>query len=285
MGFFAPPRPGRPYLAGPPMLVAHRGGSGVVPENTLVAFTSAVETWGADMLEMDVRLTRDGEVVVIHDERVDRTTDGSGPVSSFTLDELQRLDAGHRFVDPRGNASFRGRGVRIPRFEEVLTAFPRTRINVESKEPQAAAGLVEIILRHGAQDRVLVAAADESSRREARGYPGPWGASRHHILLFLLLHRLPRSAFYTPCADILQVPEVWKGRRIVTPAFVRAAHRRNLPVQVWTVDDPDDMRRLLSWGVDGIQSDRPDLLARVLVDDFGRPPPPGLEEEGGGGAR
>jgi glycerophosphoryl diester phosphodiesterase len=168
--------------------------------------------------------------------------------------------------------------VRVPRFEEVLTAFPGTRLNVESKEPQAASGLVEIILRHGAQDRVLVAAADESSRRGARGYPGPWGASRHHILLFLVSHRLPGGGPYTPAADVLQVPEVWKGRRIVTPGLVRAAHRRNMPVQVWTVDDPDDMRRLLSWGVDGIQSDRPDLLARVLVEDFGRPPPVGLTE-------
>ncbi len=261
------------------MLVAHRGGSRLAPENTMVAFTSAVETWCADMLEMDVRLTRDGAVVVIHDEEVDRTTDGSGPVSSFTLEELQRLDAGYRFVDVRGEAPFRGQGVRIPLFEEVLSAFPRTRINVESKEPRAAMPLVEVIRRHRAQDRVLVAAAHESLRRSARGYPGPWGASRHHILLFLMTHRLAGARTYTPGADILQVPELWKGVRIVTPAFVRAAHRRNLPVQIWTVDDPGDMRRLLSWGVDGIQSDRPDLLARVLVEEYGRPSPPGLREE------
>jgi glycerophosphoryl diester phosphodiesterase len=245
----------------------------------MAAFTAAVNVWDADMLEMDVRLTRDGEVVVIHDPLVDRTTDGTGPVSSFTLGELQRLDAGYRFVDTRGEATFRGTGVRVPRFEDVLTALPGVRLNVESKEPQAAAPLVEIILRHGAQNRVLVAAADESSRRGARGYPGPWGASRHHILLFRLLHLLPGGGAYTPCADVLQVPEAWRGMRILTPRLVRAAHRRNLPVQVWTVDDPDDMRRLLSWGVDGIQSDRPDLLARVLVEDHHRPPPAGLKEE------
>lgn len=263
------------------MLVAHRGGAGLAPENTLEAFTSAVKVWDADMLEMDVRLTRDGEVVVLHDPDVDRTTDGSGPVSSFTLAELRRLDAGFRFVDPDGEASFRGRGVRVPRFEEVLTALPRTRMNVECKEPGVAAGLVEIILRHGAQDRVLVAAADEAWRRGARGYRGPWGASRRHILLFWLLHRLPGGGSYTPGADILQVPEVWRGVRIVTPRLVRAAHGRNLPVQVWTVDDPAVMRRLLSWGVDGIQSDRPDLLARVLVEHHGRPAPPGLARGSG----
>jgi glycerophosphoryl diester phosphodiesterase len=134
---------------------------------------------------------------------------------------------------------------------------------------------VEVIGSRDAHDRVLVAAEFERCRRLARGYPGPWGASRHHVFWFLVLHRLPRAAGYVPGADILQVPEVWKGLRIVTPAFVRAAHRKNLPVQVWTVDDPADMRRLLSWGVDGIQTDRPDLLASVLAEVAGRPRPPG----------
>ncbi len=267
-------RPGCPYVAGAPHLVAHRGGAAVAPENTLAAFRSAVEDWGADMLEMDVRLTRDGEVVVIHDATVDRTTDGSGPVGSFTYPELARLDAGARFVDPAGNASFRDRGVKVPRFEDVLTALPKARLNVEAKEPQVAHKLVEVIRRHGAEGRVLVAAEFERSRRSVRGYAGPWGASRHHVLYFLLSSRLPGGGPYTPGADILQLPEVWKGVRIVTSRLVREAHRRNIPVQVWTVDDPDDMRRLLAIGVDGIQSDRPDVLADVLTEVAGRPPAP-----------
>ena len=240
------------------------------------AFRGAVDVWEADMLEMDVRLTRDGEVVVIHDDTVDRTTDGTGAVSSMSLAQLQALDAGARFLDPAGVPTYRGRGVRVPRFEDVLTAFPDMRMNVEAKEAQAAAPLVEIIRRHGAESRVLVAAEFEKARASVRGYPGPWGASRHHIFFFWILHRLPGGGPYTPEADILQVPEVWKGKRIVTPRFIREAHRRNLPVQVWTVDDPDDMRRLLEWGVDGIQTDRPDILARVMVETVGRPAPPGL---------
>jgi len=273
-------RPGCPYTAGAPLLVAHRGGSGVAPENTLIAFRSAVEDWGADMLEMDVRTTRDGEVVVIHDATVDRTTDGTGPVASFTYPELERLDAGARFVDPDGNASFAGKGVKVPRFEDVLTALPNTRMNVEAKEPQVAGRLVDVIRRHGAERRVLVAAEFERARRFARGYPGPWGASRHHVLMFLLSARLPGGGPYTPEVDILQVPEVWKGIRIVTPRFVREAHRRNIPVQVWTVDDPRDMRRLLAMGVDGIQTDRPDLLAHVLGEFAARPPATGRSAPG-----
>jgi len=232
--------------------------------------------WEVDMLEMDVRLTRDGEVVVIHDASVDRTTDGTGAVDTFSLRDLLELDAGARFRDMEGGPAFRGRGVTIPRFEDVLTAFPGTRINVEAKERKVAEPLVEIILRHRAESRVLVAAEFERARADVRGYPGPWGASRHHIALFWALHRLPRGGPYTPGADILQVPETWKGRRIVTPRFVRQAHARNLPVQVWTVDEAEDMRRLLGWGVDGIQTDRPDVLASVLAEACGRPAPPGL---------
>jgi len=273
-------RPGRSYLAGAPLLVAHRGGAGLAPENTVEAFRRAVEGWRADMLELDVRLTLDGEVVVIHDATVDRTTDGSGPVAFLTLEELQGLDAGARFRDPSGRASFRGRGVVVPRFEDVLLAFPRMRLNVEAKEAPVAAPLVEIVRRHGAEERVLVAAEHESNRRAVRGYAGPWGASRDQVARFWLLHRLPRGAGYLPRADILQVPESWKGIRIVTPAFVQAAHRRNLPVQVWTVDDPERMRALLALGVDGIQTDRPDLLARVLHEETGRPLPPAATSPG-----
>ena len=110
------------------MLVAHRGGSKLAPENTMAAFRRAVDWWGADMLELDVRLTRDGHVVVIHDATLDRTTDGEGPVAERTLDEIHALDAGYRFEDPDGGRSFRGTGVVVPRFEEVLMAFPGARI-------------------------------------------------------------------------------------------------------------------------------------------------------------
>jgi glycerophosphoryl diester phosphodiesterase len=126
---------------------------------------------------------------------------------------------------------------------------------------------------------VLVAAERESSRRGAGDYAGPWGASLPQGLLFWLLHFLPGGSPYTPRADILQVPERWRGLRVVTPRFVRAAHRLNLPVQVWTVDRVEDMRRLLAWGVDGVQTDRPDLLAGVLTELVGRPVPPGARAQ------
>lgn len=260
------------------MLVAHRGGAGIAPENTLEGFRQAVEVWGADMLEMDARLTRDGVPVVIHDETVDRTTDGSGRVRDLTLAELRELDAGYRFTDPTGDVSYRGRSVRIPTVDEVLETFPRVWINMESKEAAVAGPLVDTIRRHRAESRVLFAAERERWRRAARGYPGPWGASRHHVQLFRVLCHLPRAGGYTPRADVLQVPERWKGLPIVTRRFIDQAHRKNIPVQVWTVDDPADMARLLDWGVDGIQTDRPDLLARLLHERRGRPLPAAARE-------
>ena len=281
---FLRPRPGHPYFAGAPLLMAHRGGARLAPENTMEAFRASVERWDADILEMDVRATADGEIVVIHDATVDRTTDGSGAVAEMTWARLRELDAGYRFRDPEGRTAFRGRDVGVPRFEEVLEAFPDRRLNVDAKAADAAPGLAEIVRRHGAEHRVLLAAERERHRAAVRGYGGPWGATRAQIRRFWLLEKVGLTALFVSRADVLQVPEVWEGRRVVTPAFVEAAHRRNLPVHVWTVDGEDDMRRLLSWGVDGIQTDRPDRLARVLVEEAGRPPPPGLQPGEGDGS-
>lgn len=269
-------RPGHPYLAGAPLLVAHRGGSGLAPENTLAAFRSAVEAYGADMLELDVRLSADGEVVVIHDPTVDRTTDGSGAVADLPWSELRTLDAGCRFEAEDGGVGFGDGPTPLPLFDEVLESFPFMRLNVEAKCREVAGPLVERIRAHGAEHRVLVAAEHESNRRDVAGYPGPWGASRSQLGPFVLLYRTPLGFLYTPAVEAFQVPERWKGRTIVSRRFVREAHRRNIPVHVWTVDDPAAMRRLLDLGVDGIQTDRPDRLARVLHEECGRPLPPAL---------
>lgn len=232
------------------------------------------------MLELDVRLTKDGHVVVIHDESVDRTTDGHGLVRSMTLAELQALDAGYHFRAPDGTAPFSGQGVRVPTLEEVLAAFPGVWVNAEAKEAAVAGPLVELVRERGEEDRVLVAAEIERNRRDARGYPGPWGASRSQVALFWFLRHVP-GLNYTPPVDVLQLPERYLGVRIVTPGLIRHAHARNIPVHIWTVDDPADMERLLEWGVDGIQSDRPDLLSEVLVERVGRPRPPIARHESG----
>ncbi len=270
------PRPGHPFFGGAPLLIAHRGGAALAPENTMAAFRRAVHQWGADILELDVRLTADDRLVVVHDPTVDRTTNGSGAVRALAWSRLRRLDAGHNFRNPQGERSWRGRGARLPLFAEVVAAFPDTRIVVEPKAREAAAPLLREIRAARAEERVLIGAERESNRGGARGYGGPWGASRRQAALFWWLHHLGLAGrFFAPAADGFQLPE-WSGQlHAVTPKLIRAAHAANLPVFVWTVNDPGDMRRLLDWGIDGIMTDRPDRLAAALNELADRPLPPG----------
>ena len=130
----------------------------MAPENTMAAFRLAVEGWGVDMLETDAHLTADGKVVLIHDATVDRTCNGTGPIASMSWQQVKALDAGFHFRDLDGETSFRGKGIRVPSLEEVLDAFPDTRVNVETKSPDVSRSLLEVIRRHNATHRVLVAA-------------------------------------------------------------------------------------------------------------------------------
>ena len=268
------PRPGHPYLAGSPLLIAHRGGAGLAPENTLAAFENAVHRWGADMLEMDVQSTRDGEVVVIHDETVDRTTDGTGKIRDLTLAAASGTGCRVPFQGSRREPLLRGKGVTIPRFEEVLEALPEVRLNVEAKDGRSAPGLVETIRRHGPRIGSWWRRSGSGTDRAVRGYPGPWGASRRDLFQFFFLIHSPLGRFYTPACDALQIPEVYLGIRILTDASSGRPMGGTSPSMSgpWTI--PQDMKRLVAMGVDGIQTDRPDLLAPVLTEMVGRPPPP-----------
>jgi glycerophosphoryl diester phosphodiesterase len=270
-------RPPQPYLQGAPLLIAHRGGSALAPENTLFAFERALSWWDADLLELDVHPTRDGEVVVIHDPTVDRTSDGRGRVAELSLAELRALDFGYRFT-PDGGAThpFRGRGIGISTLAEILEALPDARVNVEIKDGRAQERVWETIHAAGATRRVLVAAARLADRRRFIGaYTGAMSASAEEMRSFLTLHLLRAAAFYRPPVDAFQMPERFGSRQLLSPRFVRDAHARGVAVHVWTVDEEADMRRLLAWGVDGIITDRPDRLARVLHETHGRPLPPG----------
>jgi glycerophosphoryl diester phosphodiesterase len=269
-------RPGHPYFAGAPLLIAHRGGAALAPENTLLAFRRALQWWRADLLELDVHPTRDGEAVVIHDATLERTTDGAGAVAAHTLAEIQQLDAGYRF-SPDGGRSFpfRGREVRVPTLLEVLRAFPGVRVNAEIKDGRVQERVREVVAECGAAGRVLIAAGRRADRARLADYVGPVSAAGEELIAFHLLHRFRLAALYRPRIDALQMPERHRGRQVLSARLVREAHAHNLPVHIWTVDAEADMRRLLEWGVDGVVTDRPDRLARVLHEVRGRPLPPG----------
>jgi glycerophosphoryl diester phosphodiesterase len=266
-----------PALQGGPLLIAHRGGAGLMPENTLAAFLQAEQLWRADMIELDVRATADGHCVVIHDATVDRTTNGSGNVADMRLAELQELDAGYRFTRDGGKTyPFRNKGIHIPTIEEVLAALPSMRITVESKIATAQKPLFRAIAEYHATARVVAAGERNAFRTMFANYGGPKSASLEEAMPFFVMHRFFMARFGRVPADVVQTCEIYRGRRILTQRLVRDFHARGILVHVWTVNEPADMERLLDWGVDGLVTDRPDRLAAVLHRRSGRPLPPGL---------
>jgi glycerophosphoryl diester phosphodiesterase len=248
---------------------AHQGGGLLAPENTLAAFELGA-SYAPDALELDIQMTRDGEIVVIHDPTVDRVTEGHGPVVAYTLADLQRLDAGYHFTPDGGQTHpFRGQGVRIPTLREVFERFPTLLINIDLKETQEGkeAALWRTIQQAQAIHRVIVGSFVCASLRRFRQFTHgviPTSACPGEVASFLLRQRLRATRGLRPAYMAFQVPEVRSGVRVVSPAFVRAAHGHDLAVHVWTVNERADMERLLDWGVDGIMTDRPDTLAEVL---------------------
>ena len=265
-----------------PVNIAHRGGRDVGPENTLAGFQEALRV-GADVLELEVHLTADRHLVVIHDDTVDRTTDGTGLVREMTLQEVKGLDAGYRFTRDGGKTyPYRGQGVGVPALGEVYEEFPGVPVNIEIKEaqPDIERALLQVIEEAEAADRTLVVSGNSGiirRFREASGGRVATGSSATEIAVFELLRRLRLSRFLGPSYQALQVPEGYRNiLRLVTPSFVRAAHQLGVRVDVWTVNTEPDMRRVLGHGVDGIMTDRPDALNRMLRDEEGAQAPSAL---------
>jgi glycerophosphoryl diester phosphodiesterase len=252
-----------------PVNLAHRGASALAPENTIEAFRLAVEA-GAGGLELDVHMTRDGHIVVIHDATVDRTTNGTGAISEMTLAELRGFDAGHTFSPDGGpTLPYRGRGVRVPTLGEILEAFPELPVNIEIKAgtPGIEETVLEVLREANAAGRVLVVSTPHAIVKRFRKISAgliSTGASRWEIEIFYISSRFHLERLLRPAYDALQVPLLHRGIPVVTPRFVRAAHSRGVRVDVWTINQADEMRRLLDLGVDVIMTDRPDTLAEVL---------------------
>ena len=250
-----------------PLVIAHRGGAGLWPENTLHAFERA-RAAGTDVLEMDVRSTADGALVIHHDETVERTTDGRGRVGELTLAELKRLDAGHRWT-PDGGRTYplRGAGLSVPTLEEVFARHPDARFVIEIKQdaPPLAAPLCRALREHAMTKRVLVASFWQSTLDDfRRACPeAATSAALREGYEFLALFKTGLGDSYRPSMQALQSPERLRGWQVLTREFVETAHRLNLQVHAWTINDDADMRRLLDLGVDGIITDYPDRLAAL----------------------
>ena len=253
-----------PFFAERPQVFAHRGGCDLGPENTIAAFDIGMST-GADGLELDVHLSADGVVVVHHDKTLDRTTNASGPIGARTAQELERVDAGYWFT--RGDGyPFRGQGIGVPTLGAVLARYRGIPTIIEIKVYTAEMGqaVAEEIRRADALEYVCLAGYGLASARAARAaLPGVAASAAQPEVRLAVYRSILRCPVRRAAYQTYQVPEWAEATRIVTPRFIRHAHAAGLKVQVWTVDEEADMRRLLDWGIDGLISNRPDLAVRV----------------------
>ena len=270
----AQPVPAHPFFTQQDgvMVIAHQGGEWLRPSNTLVAFDHAVEL-GVDVLEMDIHQTKDGVIVLMHDDTVDRTTDGSGAIKEMSFDEIRALDAGYYWTDDDGATyPYRGQGIQVPTLEELFQRYPDIRMNIEIKQetPSMVRPFCQLIHDYNMQDKLLVATFHKATVEEFRADCPDVITSmvEPEIQLFFglnaaylgALFQAPGTAFQVPTTSSLPViGEV----DVITERFVRVAHSHNIQVHAWTINDPAEMERLIALGVDGIITDRPDLLLDV----------------------
>lgn len=251
-----------------PLLFAHRGGSGLAPENTIAAFDRAMQC-RVDGLELDVRLSRDGIPVVIHDARLERTTNLSGPVDAYSAADLARANASRDFrtVSPALEPGFADDDLGVPALTSILHRYRDVRIIIELKlnDPALAEAVLAIVRAASADERVCLGSFGGRVLRAARRLAPhvATSAAREEVRWALYRTWIRWPSARVPYAGY-QVPERSGTTRVVSRRFVQTAHDAGLGVQVWTVDDPSDARRLLDWGVDGIISDRPDVLREVV---------------------
>jgi glycerophosphoryl diester phosphodiesterase len=250
--------------------MAHRGESGNIPENTILALESAVKI-GVDVLESDIRFTKDDIPILFHDDDLERTSGVRGSVRDKTLDELLQIDLGYNFTTDIGKTyPFRGKGLRVVTLTEALERFPDTILNLDIKDTfrQAPEEVARVLLEHQRTEKIMIASfhPPQMKRFREKAPMIPTSAHPNEVRNFVIgtkmrsMRLFVRSVAY----KAFQVPEWSGGLQIVTPRFVAAAHERNIAVHVWTINEREGMERLLNMEVNGIFTDYPALLRQVL---------------------
>lgn len=255
------------------LVIAHQGGEGERPSNTLMAMQHAVDI-GADVLEMDIHASSDGVIVLSHDETVDRFTDGTGLIREKTFVELQLLDAAYDWVptleqdNPDAVPEFRGQGVTMPALEEVFAAFPDMRMVIEIKQesPSIAQPFCDLIREYGMEDQVIVASFRPASIYEFRRLCPEVATSavEEEIRPYFILNQVGLTRVYQPTAHAFQVPEYSGSLHVVTQSFIDNLRPLGVVVQPWTINDDEGMRRMIALGVNGIITDYPSRLIELL---------------------
>ena len=249
--------------------IAHRGASREAPENTIPAIRLAVQKYQVDRVEIDLRLSREGVPVVIHDAALERTTDGKGKVRQYSLAELKKRDAGFWF-DPEGKKEFphRGKGVRIPTLAEVLTEFPETRFCLEIKEKEAGVvrKVLEVIRPLSRKGSLLIGSFYGRVARELRRLSGPsieGVLSEDEVAWAYLAFRLGLRKLTLPSRYAF-LPQAKYGFRFDQQEWIEFLHRQGVRVFYWTINEIREMKNLIGRGADGILTDHPDRLNQLL---------------------
>ena len=248
-------------------MIAHRGGSLESPENTLLAFDHTMKISPHFILEMDIHLTKDEHLAVIHDDTVDRTTNGKGAVSEMTLEQLQELDAGWHYQNDKGEYIYRSQGVQIPSLRQVLERYPQQKMIVELKSlsTKAAQKFIDAIEEFKAFEHVAIASYSHQaisyirSKRDWIFVVTPTEIYKSLILLNMFLEPIDPMP-----ADIYCIPEMSMFIPVLSKRLLKEMRRRDKPAFVWTINKEEDMRRLIDMGVDGIITDRPSTLFQLI---------------------
>ncbi|MBC8255817.1 MAG: hypothetical protein H8E85_00730 [Candidatus Marinimicrobia bacterium] len=243
--------------------IAHRGGLGIFPENTLTAFHGSVDEFNIEMIELDLQITKDRKVIVLHDETVDRTTNGTGGSIDLSYKEISEFDAGHNFQDNNGKFPFRDKGVKIPLFEDVIKQFPDTYFNIELKgnNKVLAAETSSIVKRHNLENKILIGSANYFQNRRVHKYLPDYihYLSQPDIYLFSLIGRLGISRKYWEKFHVIEVPLNYHNIHVY-PILKKGADNLNKPLFVWDANDKQTIQKLNSDGVSGIMTDYPNLF-------------------------
>lgn len=255
------------------IVLAHRGGSHLAPEHTMVAFEKAISL-GVDGFEIDIRLTKDEEIIVFHDETVDRTSDGVGFVKDFTLEELKQLNFGFQFKDLDGNYPYRDEKIEVVTLRELFELFPNTYINIDIKdEPDTYEGslmpskLWRLIEEYAAEERIVVTSFYSEQVDRFNLYAQnrvALGAGENDIRKAFTAFTSQFGHLYHPKVDVFQIPTKSGVVSLDSPKFIAFLAKLNIPVHFWTINDEDTMRRLIKIGARGIVTDRPDIAVTLV---------------------
>lgn len=267
------------------VIIGHQGSPTKHPGNTLESFKETLRANKNAMLEMDVRQSKDGIILVSHDRNVETTTNGKGNIDELTSEEIQKLDMGYEITTDKGKTyPFRNKGYRMATLEKVLKTFKDVPISIDIKEHtiSCADDVLQLIIKNNATENVIIGSfSDDVTNYIRKKYPHiATSFSQSEVIKFFILHKLHLTGFFRPKDDAMMIPEfsdsskpeylgpqAKQGFRVISKSFIEDAKALNIPIMAWTINKQENMERLYSWKIRGIVTDYPHILSSIQKND------------------